>query len=128
MKWLAKEITYHINHAFRRTSCLLLPMTRWSISRSKLHFSPAGILYRPDLGPLLLYKLFLYVTLQHTVDRPKSGRRAEEERRTNTRDVLAIYSGNNLTAELQLIQSSQHPLTTVRSPDQIDHEHLDAHK
>lgn len=61
------------------------------------------------------------------MDGHESGRRAEEERK-KTRNVLAIYSSNNLTAELQLIQSPQHPLTTVRSPDQIDHEYLDAHK
>lgn len=44
------------------------------------------------------------------------------------RNVLAIYSSDNLTAELQLVQSSQHPLTTVRSPDQVYHEHLDVRK
>lgn len=44
------------------------------------------------------------------------------------RNVLAIDSSNNLTAELQLVQRSQHPLTPVRSAHQIDHEHLDVHK
>lgn len=43
-------------------------------------------------------------------------------------NVLAVDSSNNPAAELQLVQSSQHPLTTVRSSRQIDHEHLDVRR
>lgn len=72
---------------------------------------------------LLLTWLFvsaqpLYTNLQCTGE---GGRRKK-------RNVLAIYSRKNLTAELLLIQSSQHALAAVRSPHQIDHKHLDAHK
>lgn len=45
-----------------------------------------------------------------------------------TRNILAIHSSNHLTAELLLVQSSQHSLPAVRSAHQIDHKHLGAHK
>lgn len=44
------------------------------------------------------------------------------------RNLLAIHSSNNLTAELHLIQSSQHPFTAISSPNQIYHKNLGEHK
>jgi len=86
-----------------------------------------------NMHPLLSTWLFFsaqppYFNLHRVLQRHKSGRHRQWGRRRRRRNVLAIHSSNNLTAELLLIQSSQHTLTTVRSAHQIDHKHLGAQK
>lgn len=89
---------------------------------------PCVLLQEISTGLISATALMLIVSLspasqhQSAAHVESSWRRGEEKK--NTGNVLAIYSSNNLTAELQLVQRSQHPLATVRSPHQVDHEHL----
>lgn len=82
--------------------------------------------------PLLFTWLFVsalppHINLHRILQRHKSEKHRQRGRE-KMRNVLAIHGINNLTVELLLVQSSLHSLTTVRSPHQIYHEHLGAHK
>lgn len=76
---------------------------------------------------LLVLALFPHINLFYMLQKHKLGIHSHWEWKT-MRNVLAIHSGDNLTADLLLIQCSQHSITAVSSPHQIYHKHLRAQK